>query len=115
LLLLLLCASCVSVRDELDSVAALYRDARYEAAQAWFVELRRDYPAMSADERAIYHYLSGMTAYRLAQPEEARHELALAAVAAKQRSTALRPSQTAVLNRTLEELNASALSSPASP
>jgi hypothetical protein len=105
----------VSVRDELDSVAALYRDARYEAAQAWFVELRRDYPAMSADERATYHYLSGMTAYRLAQPEEARHELALAAVAVRQRSSALSTAQAAVLNRTLEELNADASSSPVLP
>jgi hypothetical protein len=82
----------------------LYRDARYEQAQAWFATLRFDYAEMDAAQRTKFHYLSGMTAYRLAQPQEALHSLALAAQAVRAQPNALDTEQLAVLYRTLDEL-----------
>jgi hypothetical protein len=106
----------VSVSQDLHAVTELYRDARYEAAQAWFVQLRLEYADMTPSERATFHYLSGMTAYRLAQSEEALHELALAAHSAREQPAALDAPQLAVLYRTLEELTATrASTTPASP
>jgi hypothetical protein len=97
-------AGCVGTGHDLNDVGALYRDARYEAAQAWVIALRADYPEMTPAQRALYHFLSGMTAYRLAQPDEAGHELALAAHAVREHPSALATNQLAVLYRTLEEL-----------
>jgi hypothetical protein len=95
---------CVGVRQDLQAVTELYSDARYEEAQAWFAALRTDYVDMSATQRVQYHYLSGMTAYRLAQPQDALHSLALAAGAVRTRPEALTAEQRAVLQRTLDEL-----------
>jgi len=90
----------------LRAVTVLYADARYEAVQAWLAQLRDDYPEMSGAELAQFHYLSGMTAYRLSQSDEALHELALAAHAAREQPSALGSEQLALLYRTLEELSA---------
>jgi hypothetical protein len=102
--LLFLTPGCVAVGHDLRTVSELYSDARYEAAQAWFAALRVEYVDMSSAQRAQFHYLSGMTAYRLSQPQDAIHELALAAHAAREHSSALDAGQLAVLYRTLEEL-----------
>lgn len=97
-------AACGSVDHDLHAAHALYRDARYEAAEAWLAQLRDDYASMSKSERAQLHFLTGMTAYRLGQSDEALHELALAAHAAREQANPLGPEQLALLYRTLEEL-----------
>jgi hypothetical protein len=101
-----LVAACGGVDQDLRTATQLYADARYEAVQAWIAQLRGDYPDMDARQRAEFHYLSGMTAYRLSQPDEALHELALAAHAAREQQSGLRSEQLALLYRTLEELTA---------
>jgi phage tail tube protein FII len=82
----------------------MYRDARYEDVQAWTAQLRGEYGEMNPAERTEYHYLSGMTAYRLTQHDDALHELALAAQAARRKPDALNAEQRSLLFRTLEEL-----------
>lgn len=107
-----LVAACGGVEQDLRTATQLYADARYEAVQAWITQLRSDYPDMDGRQRAELHYLSGMTAYRLMQPDEALHELALAAHAAREQTNALRSEQLALLYRTLEELTASRAAQP---
>lgn len=97
-------AACGGSERDLRAASALYADARYEAVQAWLTQLRDEYPEMSGAELAQFHYLSGMTAYRLSQQDEALHELALAAHAAREQPSALASEQLALLYRTLEEL-----------
>jgi hypothetical protein len=99
-------AGCGGVGQDLHAVSELYNDARYEEAEAWFAALRVDYVDMSAAQRTKYHYLRGMTAYRLAQPQEALHALALAAQAVRTQPAALNVEQLGVLHRTLDELAA---------
>jgi hypothetical protein len=99
-------AGCGGVGQDLHAVSELYNDARYEEAEAWFAALRVDYVDMSAAQRTKYHYLRGMTAYRLAQPQEALHALALAAQAVRTQPAALSVEQLGVLHRTLDELAA---------
>lgn len=101
-----LCAlgACAGSQRDLRAASALYADARYEAVQAWLAQLRDDYPDLSGPLLAQFHYLSGMTAYRLSQPDEALHELALAAHVAREQPNALGSEQLALLYRTLEEL-----------
>jgi hypothetical protein len=101
----LLLFACSGTERDLRAVTALYADARYEAVQAWLAQLRDDYPEMSGADLAQFHYLSGMTAYRLSQSDEALHELALAAHAAREQPSALGSAQLALLYRTLEELS----------
>ena len=97
-------SACAGSQRDLRAAAALYADARYEAVQAWLEQLRDDYPDLSGEELAQFYYLSGMTAYRLSQADEALHSLALAAHAARERPNALGSEQLALLYRTLEEL-----------
>ena len=97
-------AACGSVDHDLQTARALYSDARYEDADARLVELRSEYADLSKPQRATLHFLSGMTAYRLGQPDEALHELALAAHAARDQASPLGTEQLALLYRTLEEL-----------
>jgi hypothetical protein len=110
-LILVLLASCVaagcgSVDHDLHTARELYRDARYEDAEAWLARLRDDYAEMNHAQRTGLHFLTGMTAYRLGQADEALHELALAAHAAREQANPLGPEQLALLYRTLEELMA---------
>ena len=102
--MLLSCAGCVGVGQDLHAVSELYSDARYEEAEAWFAALRVDYADMNASQRVKYHYLSGMTAYRLSQMPDALHALALAEQAVRKQPDALSAEQRAVLHRTLDEL-----------
>jgi hypothetical protein len=96
--------ACSSATSDLATARDLYRDARYEAAAAWLQSLERDVPSMSTSDRATFHYLRGMTEYRLAQYQDALHDLALAAHAVSSQENALSPTQRSVLDRTLAEL-----------
>lgn len=104
--------ACGGVSRDLSAANALYADARYEAVQAWLGQLQHERADMSAAQLAQFHYLSGMTAYRMSQSGEALHELALAAHAAREQPSALRSDQLALLYRTLEELADSRVSAP---
>jgi len=99
-------AACGSVDHDLRAARTLYSDARYEDAEARLAQLRNDYAEMSKPQRAALHFLTGMTAYRLGQPDEALHELALAAHAVREQNNPLGTEQLALLYRTLEELMA---------
>jgi len=114
-LLLLPAVGCAGVGQDLHAVSELYRDARYEAAEAWFGALSVEYAQMTPPQRAMFHYLNGMTAYRLSQPRDAEHELALAAHLVHSQATALSPDQLAVLHRTLEELSPTQSNNSAAP
>lgn len=104
LLLLALGAACTSIAKDLDTVSALYRDARYEAAAAWLDQLALDTASMELRERARFHYLRGMTAYRLYDYPTAVHELALAASAVAATGDALTDAQRGLLDQTLAEV-----------
>ncbi len=97
-------ASCTSVSNDLRTVAVLYRDARYEAAAAWLDQLALELPSMDLRERARFHYLRGMTAYRLYIYPVAAHELALAASAVAATGDALTDEQRGMLDQTLAEV-----------
>ena len=97
-------SACTSVGKDLATVAVLYRDARYEAASAWLAQLSLETASMDLRERARFHYLRGMTAYRLYQYPEAAHELALAASAVAVTGDALTDSQRGMLDQTLAEV-----------
>lgn len=95
---------CTSVSKDLGTVAVLYRDARYEAASAWLQQLSLEVRRMDLRERAKFHYLRGMTAYRLYDYPEAAHELALAASAVAATGDALSDEQRGMLDQTLAEV-----------
>jgi hypothetical protein len=101
---LLIAPACTSVSKDLGTVALLYRDARYEAAAAWLEQLSREISSMDLRERAKFHYLRGMTAYRLYQYPDAAHELALAASAVAVTGDALSDEQRGMLDQTLAEV-----------
>jgi hypothetical protein len=96
--------ACSSVSGDLRTATDLYRDARYEAAASWLDALAVEAPSMSAGERAMFHYLRGMTAYRLARYQDALHSLSLAADAVNVHDNLLTPTQRSVLDRTLADL-----------
>lgn len=97
-------SACSSVASDLRTARDLYRDARYEAAAVWLDALARDVPTMNPTDRATFHYLRGMTEYRLAQYQDALHDLALAQHVSSAQPNALSPTQRSVLDRTLAEL-----------
>jgi hypothetical protein len=100
----LIMLGCSSVTSDLATARDLYRDARYEAAAAWLDSLAPEASAMNTTDRATFHYLRGMTEYRLAQYQDSLHDLALAAYAVSTQENALTPTQRSVLERTLAEL-----------
>ena len=67
---------CTSVRSDLGTARELYRAARSEESAAWLNALTDELPSMRLRDRTTYHYLRGMTLYRLAQNQDALHELA---------------------------------------
>jgi hypothetical protein len=105
------------VSKDLDTVSLLYRDARYEAASEWLQQLSLEISKTSLRERATFHYLRGMTAYRLYQYSDAAHELALAASAVAATGDALSDEQRGMLDQTLAEvaLSTSYMTSAPSP
>jgi hypothetical protein len=104
LFVLLAAAGCTGVTSDLTTARDLYRDARYEAAAEWLDDLSSELPGMDTTDRATFHYLRGMTAYRLARYQDALHDLALAAYVVSTQENALTPTQRSVLDRTLAEL-----------
>jgi hypothetical protein len=113
----MLAGACTSVSKDLGTVSLLYRDARYEAASAWLQQLSLEIASMDLRERAKFHYLRGMTAYRLYQYPDAAHELALAASAVAATGDALSDEQRGMLDQTLAEvaLSTSYMTSAPSP
>ncbi|HET6332901.1 MAG TPA: hypothetical protein VFG30_06785 [Polyangiales bacterium] len=114
---LMFAGACTSVSKDLGTVSLLYRDARYEAASAWLQQLSLEIASMDLRERAKFHYLRGMTAYRLYQYPDAAHELALAASAVAATGDALSDEQRGMLDQTLAEvaLSTSYMTSAPSP
>lgn len=112
---LLVASACTGVTQDLDLVASLYRDARYEAAAAWLQELETEAPGMNLHQRARFHYLRGMTAYRLYLYPEALHDLALAASAVASTGDALTDAQRNLLDQTLAEVALSTSYAPTTP
>lgn len=112
-LALWLAAGCSSTASDLRTARDLYRDARYEVAASWLDALASDVPSMSTADRATFHYLRGMTEYRLARYQDALHDLALAAQVVSVQENALSPTQRSVLDRTLGELTPTDASSHA--
>ena len=104
LCLLLGCVACTSVSSELRTTQTLYKDARYEEAQLWLAELEGSSNDMSPAELARFHYLRGMTAFRLGQPEDALHYLVLAQVLDGDEGAHLPPTWRAVMERTLAQV-----------
>jgi len=102
--LLLTCGACTTVSSELRTTQSLYKDARYEEAQRWLAELEMSSADMSPGELARFHYLRGMTAFRLGQPEDALHYLVLAQVLDEDEVSHLPPSWRAVMERTLAQV-----------
>jgi len=90
--------------QQLSTAQKLYADARYEEALEWLVELEPDAAEMDERELAGFYYLRGMTAYRLAQRDDALHFLALAEAAASRGPRLLSQSRRVVMERTLDEL-----------
>jgi hypothetical protein len=99
-------AACGSIDHDLYTVRTLYHEARYEDAQAWLTPLSERYFDMTKSQRAALHFFAGMTAYRLAQRDDARHELALAAHIEheQQGGGPFTSDELVLLYRTLEEL-----------
>ena len=98
-------AGCVSFRSDLARAEALYVDARYEEAEVWFEALAPELRRVPAVDRLRYHYLRGMTAYRLEERDDALHHLALAyELQERAPEGSLAPPQAAQLRRLLEEL-----------
>jgi hypothetical protein len=102
--LLLICGACTTVSTELRTTQSLYKDARYEEAQRWLAELELVSADMTPAELARFHYLRGMTAFRLGQPEDALHYLALAQVLDGDDASRLPPTWRAVMERTLAQV-----------
>lgn len=97
-------AACTSAASQLQTAQLLYKDARYEQAQAWLGELEADAPGMAPADQARFYYLRGMTAFRLGQREDALHYLVLADELALEDPSRLPSSWAPVLQRTLQEI-----------
>jgi ATP/maltotriose-dependent transcriptional regulator MalT len=97
-------AACTTVRTDLRTAQLLYKDARYEEAALWLSELESQAPDMDGGELARFHYLRGMTAFRLGQREEALHYLVLADQLVSEDTNALPAAWRSVMERTLQEI-----------
>ena len=82
---LLLALGCNPERAALLRGQAYYEDNQYERALSLWRSLERRQYELSPSEFARYAYLRGMTDYRLGFHADARHWLALAKVAERQR------------------------------
>lgn len=92
---------CGGYGRDIGRARAHYDEARYEEALSWLSRLERDVPHMSLQDQAVYHYLSGMSAYRLGRRDQARHELALARELARDREVELGETWTRLMERAL--------------
>ena len=96
--------ACTTVRSDLRTAQLLYKDARYEEASSWLSELESQAADMDSGELARFHYLRGMTAFRLGQREDALHYLVLADELVGADASALPAAWRSVLERTLQEI-----------
>lgn len=99
---LLACVACGGVAGVLGRAETAYEQARYEDAELWLSEVEPEIHARDREVRARFHYLSGMTAYRLEQNVPARHHLGLAQeLVGEDRDQILGMSWSRLLERTL--------------
>jgi hypothetical protein len=97
-------SACTTIRSDLRVAQLLYKDARYEETALWLSELETQVPDMDGGELARFHYLRGMTAFRLGQREDALHYLVLADELVSEDANALPPTWRSVMERTLQEI-----------
>ena len=96
--------ACAQLSDELLTVEAGYREARYEDVVAWLDDIERDLPDMEQPERARFYFLRGMSAHRLGDQDNALHYLALARETAGETGQGLREPWKEQLDATLAAL-----------
>lgn len=96
---------CAALSDDLRRARKSYAAAAYEDALTWLDAVERDIPSAERHDQAAWHYLRGMTAYRLGERRDARHYLALAHVIAGPDGTGLQPEWRRTLAITLAELS----------
>ena len=72
-----LACACTSLGDEVRRAEQAFSEARYEDVEEWLSDLEPNLGKMSTPLRARYYYLAGMSAYRIGQRAQARHNLAL--------------------------------------
>jgi hypothetical protein len=101
---LLLAAACTTTASELRASQTLYKDARYEECQRYLEALEVDVRDMNDRDLTRFYYLRGMTAFRLDQPDDALHYLALAATLVDEDAQRLPESWLPILQRTLEQV-----------
>lgn len=96
-------SACSTLGDDLRRADELYRQARYESAEAWTRALQMERRAMTPSERLRFEYLRGMCAYRLGRHEEALHSLLLAQVLVADHPDGLQGQDKALLARIVAE------------
>jgi hypothetical protein len=101
---ILLLLGCAQLSDELLTVEAGYREARYEDVVVWLDDIERDVPDMDPGERSRFYFLRGMSAHRLGDHDAALHYLALAREEAGSEGHGLREPWKAQLRETLAAL-----------
>ena len=109
---LVLALGCAGLSDDLRRARRSYAAAAYEDALTWLDAVERDIPAAERHDQAAWHYLRGMTAYRLGERRDARHFLALAHVIAGEDGVGLQPEWRRTLALTLAELRDETGSAP---
>lgn len=102
---LTLALGCAGLADDLRRARQSYHAAAYEDALTWLNAVERDIPSAERHDQAAWHYLRGMTAYRLGDRRDARHYLALAHVIAGGEGVGLQPAWRRTLAITLAELS----------
>jgi hypothetical protein len=104
--------ACTTVRDDLRRAEAAFSEARYEDVEAWAAELAPDVSTMTAEERAHYYYLAGMSAFRIGKRARARHALVLCREEIELGKVQLPESWSRNLHAALEQLAPPAASPP---
>jgi hypothetical protein len=102
--MLALALGCAGLSDDIRRARKSYAAAAYEDALTWLGAVESDIPAAERHDQAAWHYLRGMTAYRLGDRRDARHYLALAHVIAGEDGVGLQPEWRRTLAITLAEL-----------
>ena len=104
MLLLVGLGACATISDDLRRADELYREARYEDAEAWMVALGLERASMEPAQRVHFEYLRAMCAYRLDAPEDdALHYLLLADTLARAHPQVLSRRDQEMLARALGE------------
>ena|SRR5579883_1659068 len=98
-------AACATYSDDLARGQKAFESNQHERALAIFRALEPDTSRLTAEERAHYAYLRGMTDYRIGYRGEARHWLSVASAIEEQQPQSLTAEWKSRLNSTLAELN----------